>query len=330
MRQITSLFIKKEMIKFKLFRQIKDIPFIYHSYLYLKNSINHILYPDKVYYCKEYKKTHGEYPDLDFPRTFSEKLLWSMLNHRDSTYIKCADKFEVRDYVKNRVGEKYLINSFGVFDDVDSINFRNLPNQFVIKATHGSGWNLIVDNKSAANISRIRKEIKYWLKTNYFDFNREWPYRYMKKRVICEQFIGNERGTPPEDYKFFCFNGEPKLIQLDIGRFTSHKRNLYDIKWERILDAEIAHEQDDENFYAKPKNLEEMLDVARALSEGFNHVRIDLYNVRGQIFFGEMTFFHGAGSAEYFRPREFHLQVGDWFNLPSNNIDSWEKRDELV
>ncbi|PRD46849.1 ATP-grasp fold amidoligase family protein [Sphingobacterium haloxyli] len=311
----------------KLFKRLKDIPFVYHSYLNLKNSINNALYTDYAFCRKTYKKTHGEYPNIDLPQTFSEKLLWSMFNHRDQVYIQCADKFEVRDYVKRKIGEEYLINSFGVFDHVDSIDFRSLPNQFVIKATHGSGWNIIVEDKDRENISNIRKRIRYWLKTNYFEFNREWPYKYMKKRVICEEFIGEERGTPPEDYKFFCFNGEPKLIQLDIGRFTSHKRNVYDTEWSRIGGVEIAHEQDENNIYPKPKNLKEMIDVARKLSEDFNHVRIDLYNVQGKVYFGEMTFFHGAGSAEYFRPKEFHLQLGEWFDLPSENINSWMRND---
>lgn len=292
-------------------------------YLWFKYKLRKKIESDKKYLLKSYIKTHHISPDLDNPVTFSEKLLWSMLNHRDNLFVKCADKYEVREYVKNKIGEKYLINILGLFSDVNEIDFDKLPLSFVLKATHSSGWIIIIKDKKNTNKNAIRRTLKYWLKTNYYDFNREWTYNYMKKQIICEEFIGNEEGKSPLDYKFFCFNGEPKLIQLDIDRFSNHKRNVYDIQWNQIKNVEIAHEQDYSKEYEKPKNLEEMLNVASKLSEGFKHVRIDLYNLEGKIYFGEMTFFHGASVFDYFKPYEFHKMLGDWFQLPEKNINEW-------
>lgn len=301
-----------------------DNPLIYFSYFRIRNILNHILYNDVEFYSKNYKRTHGEYPDLTNPKTYSEKLIWLMLNHRDERYVQYANKYDVREFVKNSIGEKYLIKCYDIYSNIEDINFDDLPNSFVMKATHASGWNLICQNKNEINKRKTFRVLNYWLKHNYYNFNREWPYKFMNQQIICEEYIGSENGTPPMDYKIFCFDGVPKLIQLDIARFKYHQRNVYDIEWNQIKDVEIAHEQDYTIKYEKPKNLEVMLNVASKLSKGFEHVRIDLYNVDGRIYFGEMTFFHGAGVYEYFRPKEFHQLLGSWLNLPKANVDTFK------
>lgn len=307
----------------KLKKKIKKTPFIYITYLKLKGIISNTIYDDISHYNRKYKKTHGKYPDLKNPTTYSEKLIWSMIHHRDQRYVTCVDKYEVRDYVKERIGKKYLINVLGIYESFNEIDFDSLPKKFVLKATHGSGWNIIITDKSTINISYLKNMLNYWLNSNYYYINREWPYKYVQKRIVCEEFIGTKNNVAPEDYKFFCFNGEPRLIQLDIGRFSKHYRNVYDTQWNRIEGVEIAHPQDYSVIYPKPDNLEEMLQIARKLSAGFKHVRVDLYNVEGRIFFGELTFFHGAGTDEYFRPYSFHLEIGNWFDLPDNNISNF-------
>ena len=311
------------MKKSKLRKALIDIPVIYYSYYRIKNLLNRLVYNDFDFYKKNYRKTHGEYPDLKNPKSFSEKLVWSLLNYRDKRFIQFADKYDVKEFIKNCIGEKYIIKTYELYNKLEEINIDKLPNSFVLKATHASGWNLICNNKKEFNQEKTKRILKYWLKHSYYSTNREWPYKYMKKRIICEEYIGSDDGTPPMDYKIFCFEGEPKLIQLDINRFQDHKRNIFDISWNQIKNVEIAHEQDYSKVYEKPRNLEEMLDIARKLSNGFEHVRIDLYNMDGKIYFGEMTFFHGAGIFEYFRPKEFHILVGSWFNLPKANIDSF-------
>ena len=304
-------------------RKLKQNKSIFFFILNLKNKYYHLFYKDEKFFRINYKKTHGEYPDLENPKTYSEKLLWSMINYRNDLYITCADKYDVREYVKNKIGEKYLTQLIGIYSHINEIDFDKLPSSFALKATHASGLNLICKKKELLQFEATKKELSHWFKVNYYYFNREWPYKYIPKRVICEEYLGAADGTLPLDYKIFCFDGKAKLIQLDIGRNTNHLRNVYDIHWNRVNDVEIAHPQDYSTEYEKPENLEEMLDIAEKLSSGFNHVRVDLYNNNGKIYFGELTFFHGAGMFEYFRPKAFHLEIGEWFNLPKKNIQNW-------
>ncbi len=292
---------------------------IYHTYLLIKKGWNRLLYNDRSFFRKQYKSTFGVYPDLENPKTYCEKLVWSMLNYRNEMFVQCADKYNVREFVKRKVGEKYLVQCYNIYERLEDVDFEKLPSSFVIKATHGSGWNLICSNKKNLNIARSLKMLKFWLAQSYYEFDREWLYKGLKKRIICEEFIGSEDGTPPLDYKIFCFGGVPKLIQLDIARFKKHKRNIYDVEWNLIKQVETKFEKDLKHIYQKPKNLDEMLIVAAKLSKGFEHVRVDLYNVDGKIYFGEMTFFHGGGVNDFFKPKEFELLVGSWFNLPKAN-----------
>lgn len=308
---------KKSILRKALRKNIR----FYYSFLWLKNKLNNLRYNDKEFYLRKFKKSHGEYPDLETPKAFSEKLVWSMLNYRDKRYIMCADKYAVRTFVKNTIGEEYLIKCYDIYNKIEDINFDKLPNKFVLKATHASGWNIICPNKNEINEKRTLYSLKHWFTQNYFNYNREWHYKYMPKRVICEEYIGLKDGTPPMDYKILCFNGIPKLILLDIARFKHLQCNIYDVEWNQIKDVQISHEQDYSKEYEKPKNLEEMLDVASKLSKGFEHVRIDLYNIDGKIHFGEMTFFHGAGVYSTYRPKEFDLLIGSWFQLPKANLD---------
>ena len=299
---------------------LKNYTFIQYYYYWFRNGLSNLFYNDEGFYRKEFKKTYGRYPDIKNPKTFNEKLIWSMLNHRNDIYIKCADKYEVREIVKMKVGVQYLVKCYDIYDKLEQIKFEKLPDSFVMKATHASAWNLICLNKKELKFKKELKVFKYWLTHNYYNFYREWPYNYMQKRIICEQYIGDKHGNPPMDYKIYCFNGVPKVIQLDIDRFKNHKRNIYNTEWELLKDAVIVFDQDFSREYEKPKNFEEMLDIAGKLSQGFEHVRIDLYNVEGKIYFGEMTFFSYAGTGGVVKSDEFHLLLGSWFNLPKANI----------
>ncbi len=304
---------------------LKDNLTLYHSYLLIRKEWYKLFYTDSAFHFKQYKKAYGKNPDLTNPKTFHEKLIWSMLNHRNELYIKCADKFEVRDFVKTKVGEEYLIKNYGIYNRYEDIKFEELPGSFVLKATHASGWNLLCCNKENLNIHKASKALKFWLSHNYYEFDREWPYNFMPKRVICDEYVCTKKGIPPMDYKIYCFNGEPKYIQLDIDRCTCHKRNIYDIEWNLMKDIVIVYPQDFSKVYEKPLNFEKMLEVARKLSGSFEHVRIDLYNLDGKIYFGEMTFFSGGGISDYYNSSDFHLLVGSWFNLPEANIHSFNR-----
>jgi hypothetical protein len=292
---------------------------VYFAYLLFKKGWYNLLYSDRDFFLKQYKKTYGVYPDLDNPKTFYEKLIWSMLYHRNELYIKCSDKYEAREYVRLKVGEEYLIKNYGIYNKLEEVKFSELPSSFVLKATHASGWNLICCNKSKLNIQKASKLLNFWFSHNYYEFDREWPYNFMPKRVICEEFIGSDSCKAPNDYKIFCFSGEPKIIELHIDRFTDHKCYIFDIEWNLIEEAQSYLMPALSKDFQKPKNLEQMLEVAGKLSKDFEHVRIDLYNLDGKIYFGEMTFFCGGG-VDYFSSKEFHELVGSWFNLPKANI----------
>jgi hypothetical protein len=294
---------------------------IYLTYLLVKKRWYNLLYDDRDFLRKKYRHTYGCCPKIENPKTFYEKLIWSMLNHRNELYIKCADKYEVRNYVKIKVGEEYLLKNYAIYYKAEEIKLNELPESFVLKATHASGWVLICANKSELDIKKTLRLVRFWLLNNYYNFDREWHYNYMPKRVVCEEYIGDKNGTPPMDYKIYCFSGEPKLIQLDIDRFTDHKRNLYDIEWNLVKEKKPLRVPDFSKKYEKPRNFNKMLEIARKLSKDFKHVRIDLYNLDGKIFFGEMTFFCGGGT-EFFASEEIHKLVGSWFDLPEANISS--------
>lgn len=315
-------------------KTIKKTKRLARAYTAIRNKYFNIFYSDERYLKYQYKKLHGIYPNLENPQNFSEKLIWLLLNYRDDKIVSCTDKYEVRDYYRKKLAtEKYLIPCVNCYSNVSDINIDNLPDSFVLKATHGSGWNYLCVDKNkikAKEWQRVLDDCNYWLTHSLFEYGREWNYEYIQPRIICESFICDEEGNPPMDYKFFCFGGEPKIIQLDIDRYGEHKRNFYNTNWEllNIEDAKIGYNIDQSKQYERPVKLNEMLQLAKKLSKDFPHVRVDFFYVEDKIFCGEMTFFHDAGVAK-FKPAEFQLEMGTWLKLPKENISSWNYKKSL-
>lgn len=262
----------------------------------------------------QYKVFTGKRLNLKFPITFNEKVQWLKLYWEDPTARKCADKYEVREYVKTRGLEDTLNEVYGVFNSVEEININDLPDSFVLKATHGSGWNILCKNKKELDWEKSVHLMNSWLKTNYFWRNGEWVYQNLKPRLICEKYLSDEMGNPPKDYKIFCFDGEPKIIQVDFDRHTSHGRNFYDLDW-NFRNVEIQYPNNPQVIIDKPDCLEELLEKSRLLSKGFPHVRVDFYILDNKIIFGELTFFHGSGF-EKFKPYNFEVEMGNWITIP--------------
>jgi hypothetical protein len=198
-----------------------------------------------------------------------------------------------------------------IFPNTRCINFNNLPDKFVLKATHDSGSVLIVKNKADIDFRKL-DEIEFKLKINYGYLTKEWVYNDIKPRIIVQEYLEESEGVPLKDYKVFCFNGEPKIIHVDLDRFYDHKRNFYDINWNR-LDLEVLY-PNAKYEVDKPELLEEMLDKSKFLAKPFNHVRIDWYICKRKLIFGEMTFFHGSGF-EKFNKYEWELKLGSWFDI---------------
>ena len=237
------------------------------------------------------------------------------MNWYDPLATKCADKYMVRKIVAERIGKEYLNELHGVFESIEDIDLNKLPNSFVLKGTHGSGLNIICKDKSKLNWNKEFKKMRSWFKYNYYWQNREWVYKDIKPRIICEKFIEQEAGVELRDYRFFCFNGEPKFISVDFSITDKSKtrRNIYDLGW-NLLDAEISYPKELSIKVDKPFKLDNMIELSRKLSAGFPHARIDFYYINEKIIFGEITFFHQSGMGKI-KPIEFEEEIGNWINL---------------
>lgn len=270
--------------------------------------------PDKTLLKLKYKAAHGQKLDLNNPKKFNEKLQWLKLYDRKPLYTLLADKYEVKKYIKELIGEEYIIPLLGVYNSYNEIDFDKLPNQFVLKPNHTSGDIYICKDKSKIDYEGLKKQTKNWMTREYYWLHREWPYKNIKPRIISEQFMVDESGIELKDYKIFCFNGKPKLIEVDFGRFKSHQRNFYTTEWE-YLDFMLEYPTDATRIIKKPVKLNEMLYLAEKISTDIPHVRIDFYSINNHIFFGEVTFYHESGYGE-FTPESYDYLLGSWINLP--------------
>src|SRR5699024_5952469 len=230
--------------------------------------------PDDIYLKAIYRARMHKKLNLKNPITFNEKLQWLKINDRKPEYTQMVDKYEVRKYIEAQIGEEYLIPLLGVYDTFEEIDFDKLPNQFVLKCTHDSGGLVICHDKSQLNIKRAKKKINKCLRRNYYYLGREWVYKDINPRIVCESLMVDESGVELKDYKFFCFSGEPKIIQVDFSRFTNHKRNFYNLEWD-LLDLSIKYPNDPNTKIIKPDKLEEMIKLASKLSSDYPHVRVD-------------------------------------------------------
>ena len=269
------------------------------------------LISDEHYSKLMYAKRQNKWPNLKPPKTFNEKILWSKLNHREDIHTQCADKLLVRSYVKEKIGEKYLVPIVMTALDPSEINLNDLPKQFIIKANHGSGWNHIVWDKDQIDFETIKKDCKNWLSQNYYIHTREWQYKNIKPTLLIEKLL-IENGKIPRDFKIHCFkdrSGEVDfIIQVDVGRFEKHYQQFYNKNWEK-QEFSIGCSAGDFSI-EKPQELEQLLLLAEKLSEDFQYVRVDFYLLDNQIFFGELTFHHRSG-CEVIKPTIYEQILGD-------------------
>ena len=305
--------IDKQFFK-KVIRLNYRILFIILRNIWFSDQVSSLIYSDKLFIKILYFLSTHQKLNLDNPKTFNEKLQWLKINKNYDKYANLVDKYEVRDFVKKTVGEKYLIPLLGVWNKFEEIEWDSLPNEFVIKATHDCGSVIICNNKSNLDLKLVEKKLNYSLNRNYFLKDRAPVYKNLKPRLIAEKFIKDDETIVPNDFKFFCFNGKVEFIQVDSNRFSKHKRNIYNSNWD-FIDLSLGYPNDKYNLDSKPSNLLEMIRVAEDLSRGINHVRVDLYNVNNNIIlFGEMTFFHGSG-IENFIPKIWNRKFGDLIKI---------------
>ncbi len=282
------------------------------------------LFSDKKYLDLTFKYRLGYRINWENPTTFNEKLNWLKLYDRHPLYTKLVDKYEVKKYVASQVGETYIIRTIGVWNNVDEIDWLKLPNQFVLKTTHGGGNSgvIVCKDKSQLDIEKTKKRLNLALKQDLYKDSREWPYKNVPKRIIAEEFIEDDVTKELRDYKFFCFDGKVEFLFVGSGR----QRPGEDVRFD-FYDKDYNHlilKQGHPNSNVlpeKPSCFEEMKVIASKLSQGIPHVRIDLYEANGHVFFGEMTFYHFGGVVP-FVPAKWDKVFGSYINLPGKFVDN--------
>ncbi|AOW22020.1 hypothetical protein LPB138_05155 [Urechidicola croceus] len=261
---------------------------------------------DEQYAKKIYRKRFKKELNLDNPKTFNEKIQWLKLNDRTPVHTICADKIAVRDYVKERIGEEYLIPLEKVFSSASELIPENITDEYpvIIKCNHNSGAYTIVKNKEDIDWRNERLKYSNLLKQNYYHQGREWQYKDIEPKLFAEKLLTDEKGSIPKDYKIFCFDGEPKFIQVDIDRQINHLRNFYDTDW-NLMPVELIYGKGDD--VEKPKQLEKMLKLAKELGKDFVFARVDFYTFGNEIYFGEITFHPESGFGKFNENNDFEL-----------------------
>lgn len=270
--------------------------------------------PDKPYLQLRYRAAFNRRLNFSAPQTFNEKLQWIKVHDRKPDYTVMVDKYLAKRYVAEKLGEKYIIPTFGIWETFNDIVFEELPYQFVLKCTHDSGGLLICKNKKELELIAAERKMKKSLKSRYFKWGREWPYKDVQPRIMAEQYLSNNGGDVV-DYKVHCFNGIPRLILICTDRFSRSglREDFFDVEWNHLNLSRPNHPNS--NFpLSEPACLHEMLELSKILSKGVPFLRTDFYEVSGKLFFGELTFFPASG-LQPFQPDEWDYKMGKWIEL---------------
>lgn len=275
----------------------------------------HYFYDDKEFLSRVFKRQMGYDLDIEHPKTFNEKLQWLKLHDRNSAYIQMVDKYAVKEYIAQKIGEEYVIPTLGVYETFDEIAFEKLPDQFVLKCTHDSGSVVICRDKKNFNMIKVKEVLQSKLKRNLYWMGREWPYKNVRPRIIAEMFMKDKAAEDLIDFKFYCFHGEPKFLYVSAGleNHATARISFYNLD----LSEAVFQRSDFKHFAQLPKiptHYQEMIDVARKLSEGIPFVRIDLYEINEKVYFSEFTFTPSAGWMP-FESYKWDLALGELLDL---------------
>ena len=287
-----------------------------YSKCYNNNKFN-IIEVCKKDILKLYKIRTNTTFDFENPKTFNEKIQWMKLYDNNPLKTQLTDKYLVREWIKEKIGEKYLIPLYGVWNSFDEIDFNKLPEQYVLKTNHGCGYNIIVKEKSDLNLDTFKNTINKWMEVNYAFLGYEFQYLYIKPKIIAEKYIENVDGDL-YDYKVFCFNGKAESIMFLSDRKSHLKMSFYDLKWNKL---DYVYSFPFNNITVpRPKNLKLLIELAEKLAEGFPHVRVDFYILNDDsIKFGEMTFSSASGICKWNPPKQDKI-FGDLITLPSKRL----------
>ena len=281
----------------------------------------HNIMSDEAFIRKRFRLAMGYNLDLENPKSYSEKLQWLKLYDRRPEYITMVDKILAKECAEKIIGKEHIIPTIGVWDSPEQIDFGALPDQFVLKCNHNSGTGMCICKcKNDIDAEKVKRELKRGLKENYYLGNREWPYKDVPRKILAEQYMEDRQTKDLRDYKFFCFDGEVKALFIATDRQTTGAETKFD-----FYDSEFNHLPFTNGHPnaaippAKPQTFDQMKEIAHALSSGFPHVRIDLYEINGEVYFGEYTFSHWGGMVP-FVPSKWDDVFGEWLHLPAKTI----------
>ena len=302
---------------------IKNInPKLYYFLQYKKKEIKYIKrkntkakeYPNLLE--KRYYELTGIQMDINNPQTYSQKIQWLKLYDPNPNRSMLTDKVAVREWIKRKIGSEYLVPIYGVYNSFDEIEFETLPKQFVMKTNHSSGWNIVVKDKNELDIKKAKKQFNKWMKMDYAFWTEFEPhYSNIAPKILIEKYMEDSSGNLI-DYKFLCFDDKPEFVWVDFDRFGNHKRNVYDMDWKLQPWTQFTYANYlPEGGVPVPSGFEDMKRIAKILCQGFIHVRVDLYNIDGRIYFGEMTFTNGSGFEQIYPPK-YEKIIGDYIKIP--------------
>lgn len=274
------------------------------------------LIPDRIYLQIVYFRHFKKFIDFDNPKTFNEKIQWLKLNYRKEEYTNLVDKYRVKQYITKLIGEEYVIPTLGVWKNVDDIDFKSLPEKFVLKCNNDSGGIVICKNKKDFDEVKAKSFLKERLKNNGYWYGREWPYKNVKPCIIAEKYMEDSISKDLKDYKFFCFNGSMEFFDIDIDRFIEHRANYYDRNGNFLPFGKTYCPPDYTKKIEMPKNLDKMIELAETISHNTVLSRIDFYEIDRQVYFGEITFYPGSGFSP-FTDEKWDYKLGDMIDLPN-------------
>lgn len=309
---------------------IKGIKEIIHPIVFLVKTYDVLLenlaplIPDKLFIKLKWRQLMNYSLNLDNPKTFNEKLQWLKLHGRRPEYTQMVDKCEAKKYVAAIIGEEHIIPTIAVYESVEDIDLNALPNKFVLKCTHDSGGVVVCRDKKVLDMESAKQKLQQGLKQKFYWQTREWPYKNVKPRIIAEQYMEDESGYELKDYKFFCFNSRCEFFKIDFDRQKNHHANYFSRDCELMPFGEAHFPPDYNRRLNMPSNLDEMINKAELIAASVNNafVRVDLYNINGHIYFGEITFYPASGIGK-FEPEEWDLKLGEWITLPNEKEEKF-------
>ena len=280
--------------------------------------------PDKLVIKEQFRQCYGYELNLKNPKTYSEKLSWLKLYDRKDIYTKMVDKYEAKKYVADIIGDEYIIDTYGIYDNFDDIDFDKLPDKFVMKCTHDSGGIVICKDKSKLDIEKTSEKIEKYLNRSFYYLYREWPYKNVKPRIIIEKYLEDKKQGQLIDYKFYCFNGEPKFLYIShiLENHDVDKKSFADLNYNKI-DLKMGETQEFDALPEKPLNFEKMIEIAKKLSKAKAFMRVDLYEVEGKIYFSELTLYPSAALRRV-TPEKYEKILGDWLEI--SNVEKIRRK----